>query len=463
MASEKTKTFVAEFKGKALTPGDPEYDQSRAIWNGAIDRKSAVIACCTDAKQVAAAVRFARDSGLEIAVRGGGHNYAGLAVRDDGMMIHLGGMNQVSVDAAARRVTCGGGATWAEVDAASQKYGLATPGGFISHTGVGGLALGGGIGWLTKKAGLSCDNLLAAEVVTDGRIVNASRDANPDLFWALTGGGGNFGIVTSFQFALHPVGPMIQLGLFFFALEDGPAALRFSRGYIDSLADEATAFLAIGLSAPPEPFVPEQHRLRVGHALVTVGFGSPEEHAKAIAPVREAVKPLFELVTPMPFVALQQMFNAGSVWGTFGYEKALYLDTLSDAAIAVISEHVPKKKSPVSFVATFCLNGRYSAIRDQDTAFGGARSARYVVNIIAHAPPGARELYEADRTWARNFWDALRPHASGGGSYVNFMADVEEDRVRASYGAEKYARLARIKRDWDPKNVFHHNANIRPA
>lgn len=465
--SDKIKAFVSTFKGNALTVGDPEYDNSRSIWNGAIDRKPAVIARCAEPGHVASAVRFARDSELEVSVRGGGHNYAGTAVGDDGLMIHLGAMKQVSVDPAARRVKCGGGATWADVDAATQEHGLATPGGFISHTGIAGLALGGGIGWLTKKAGLTCDNLLAAEVVTaDGRIVQASRDLNPDLLWALKGGGGNFGIVTSFEFGLHPVGPMVQLGLFFAGLENGAAALRSAQDHIDALPEDMNGFFAMGLTAPPEPFVPEHYRGKVGHGIVIVGFGSPEEHAKSVAPLRDAIKPLWELVTPLPFVALQQMFNGSSPWGTLGYEKALYLDTLSDAALSVLGEHIPKKKSPLSFAPAFRLGGKYLAANDADTAFGGPRSTPvYVLNIAAHAPPGApRELYEEDRAWVRSFWDAMRPYAAGAGSYVNFIADAEEeDRVKASYGAEKYARLAGIKREWDPDNVFHRNANIRPA
>ena len=231
-------------------------------------------------------------------------------------MIHLGAMNGVTVDPAARRAVCGGGATWADVDAATLQHGLATPGGFISHTGIAGLTLGGGIGWLTKKAGLACDNLLAAQMVTaDARVVRASKDENTDLFWALRGGGGNFGVVTSFEFALHAVGPMVNLGLFFFGLENGPEALRFTRDYLKTLPDEATGFLGVGLSAPPAPFVPEQYRGRPGHAVLVVGFRSPDEHAGIVAPLRETVTPLFELVTPIPFVALQQMFNESAVWG----------------------------------------------------------------------------------------------------------------------------------------------------
>ena len=456
------ESFCNGFGGQALTPGQPAYEAARAIWNGAIDRKPALIACCNTAEQVADAIGFARGRGLELAVRGGGHNYAGHAVCDGGLMIHLGAMNQVVVDPAARRAVCGGGATWADVDAATQRHGLATPGGFISHTGIAGLTLGGGIGWLTPIAGLSCDNLVAVEVVTaDSRILRASKQDNPDLFWALRGGGGNFGVVTSFEFALHPVGPMIHLGLFFFSLENGPQALRFARDYVKQTPAGVTAFLAIGLSAPPAPFVPEEHRGRVGHALLVAGFGSAEEHQSAVAPIRQAVTPLFELVTPMPFIALQQMFNDFATWGTLGYEKALYLDDLSDAAIAVISEHVPKKTSPLSFCPTFTLSGAYRNTGDDDTAFGGSRTANYVFNIEASASD--QPTYEADRAWVRNFWDAMRPHATGSGGYVNFLVEADEARVRATYGDDKYQRLARIKAACDPDNVFHLNANIKPS
>ena len=363
-------------------------------------------------------------------------------------MIHLGDMNRVAVDPEARRVTCGGGATWGDVDAATQQHGLATPGGVISHTGVAGLALGGGVGWLTKAAGLSCDNLLGAEVVTaDGRIVRASAKENPDLFWALTGGGGNFGIVTSFDFALHPVGPLVQLGLFFAALENGTEALKFCREYVDQLPDNATALLAIGLSAPPEPFVPEEHRFKNGHALFVVGFGSPEDARQGDRARTGGDEAALRTRDAHPLRSAPADAQRKRHWGTLAYEKALYLDALSDAAIAVIAEHAPRKKSPLSFLPTFRLDGKYRARSDADSAFGGSRSGGYVFNIAAHAPPGApRDLYEADRAWVRSFWDAMRPHAAGSGSYVNFMADVEEDRVKAAYGPEKYARLAHIKR-----------------
>jgi hypothetical protein len=452
--------FRAAFDGEALLPGDAGYDEARSVWNGDIDRRPALIARCGTPTHVAQAIALARREGLDLTVRGGGHNFAGLAVSDDALMIDLSPMNVVSVDAGARRARCGGGATWADLDGATQQHGLAVTGGFISHTGVGGLTLGGGMGWLTRKAGLSADNLVSAEVVlADGQAVRASAEEHEDLFWALRGGGGNFGVVTEFEFALHEVGPLAQLGLFFWGADQGVEALRLSRDIVAGLPAGVGGLIA-GLSAPPAPFVPQEHQLAPGFALLISSWGSPEEHAKIVAPVREALPPLFELVTPIPYTELQKMFDEGNAWGTFAYEKALYLDELSDEVIAIFADQVPRKASPLSFVPVFPLDGAYADVGEDDTAFGGSRSARFVFNIAAVCP--VPELLEADRAWVRGFWDALRPHASGAGSYVNFMTDIEEDRVRAAYGAAKYDRLSRIKADYDPENVFHHNANIKP-
>jgi len=454
-------SFRIGFSGTVLTPGDDGYDAARSVWNGAIDRHPAVIAQCTGAEQVAAAIAFGRESGLEISVRGGGHNFAGFAVVEDGLMIDLSQMRSVSVDPAARRARCGGGATWADLDGAAQEHGLAVTGGFISHTGIAGLTLGGGIGWMTRMAGLSCDNLVGAEVVTaDGRILHASADENPDLYWALRGGGGNFGVVTSFEFALHPVGPMVNFGMFFWGVDQGEQALRFCRDYVESVP-ENNGILVGGLNAPPAPFVPEQHHFAPGYALFVVGFGTPEEHAAAIAPVRGAVPALFEFVSPIPYTMLQSMMDEGNPWGITAYEKALHLDEMSDGAIAVIAEHLPRKQSPLSFMPIFVVDGAYSRVPDDATAFSGKRSTRWVVNIAAVCPDPAG--LDGERQWVRDFWQALLPHAGNAGSYVNFMSEYEEDRVRAAYGAAKYDRLARIKAEYDPDNLFHLNANIKPA
>ena len=452
--------FRTQFDGTVLAPGDDMYDAARKVWNGGIDRRPAVIAQCTTSQQVAAAIAFARAADLEISIRGGGHNFAGFAVVDDGLMIDLSRMNQVTVDAGRRRATCGGGATWGDLDKATQEHGLAVTGGFISSTGVAGLTLGGGIGWLTRAAGLSCDNLAGATVVTaDGRTVHASADDNPDLYWALRGGGGNFGVVTEFEFDLHATGPLLNFSMFFWGAADGERALRFCRDYVRTVP-ENNGILIGGLNAPPMPFVPEQHHFAPGFALFVVGLGTPEEHAQAIAPVRDG-NPLFEFVTPIPYTMLQTMMDEGNPWGTNAYEKALHLDEMTDAALAVIAEHLPRKQSPLSFVPIFYVDSAYARVPDDATAFSGRRSSRFVVNIAAICPDAA--MMPAEREWVRTFWNALRPHASGAGSYVNFMSEYEEDRVRASYGAEKYARLARIKAQYDPDNVFHVNANIKPA
>jgi FAD/FMN-containing dehydrogenase len=446
--------------GVLLTPEDSDYDRARLIWNGAIDRYPALIARCATPADVAAAIAFGRQHDLQMSVRGGGHNYGGYAVCDDGVMIDLTRMNQVIVDAPARRVRCGGGALWGDLDAATQAHGLAVTGGFVSSTGVAGLTLGGGIGWLVRQAGLSADNLLSAQVVTaDGRCLTASADQHPDLFWALRGGGGNFGVVTEFEFQLHPVGPLVNVGLFFWPADRGAAVLRFCREFVKQVPTTTTPFIA-GMSAPPAPFVPAQYHFARGFALLLAGFGSAEELADLVARVRQAVPPAFEQVTPMPYVQLQQMFDAAASRGQFAYEKALYLDELGDEAIEVFTDFM-HTASPYAFVPVFELSGAYQRIADDDTAFGGSRSGGYVFNITAGCPTA--ELYAADRAWVRSFWETLRPHTAGSGSYVNFMAEIEQDRVRAAYGPRKYDRLARIKAAYDPDNVFRLNANIEPA
>jgi FAD/FMN-containing dehydrogenase len=454
-------TLRGAIDGGVSLPGEAAYDTAVSVWNGVIKRRPAVVASCVSSGDVAAALAFARDEGLEVSVRGGGHNYAGHALCDGGLMIDLTPMKSVVVDAPGRRVVCGGGATWGELDAATQEHGLAVPGGFISTTGVAGLTLGGGFGWLGRLAGLTADNLLSAEVVTaDGQVQRASSDENADLFWALRGGGGNFGVVTSFEFALTPVGPLVHLGMFMYAPEQGRDLFRFAREYVKELPDDCGVFMA-GLSAPPEAFVPEEHHLAPVYALAIVGFGDAETHAGLIEPVRQAVPPLIELVTPMPYTALQQMFNGSAPWGILAYEKAVYLDELSDDAIEVILEHQPKKSFPLSFLPIFVLGGAYSRVDDDATGFGGSRKHTFIVNIAAAA--ATPDVYEAEREWVRTFWAALAPHAPGVGSYVNFITDPDEDRVRAAYGPRKYERLAQIKARYDPDNVFHLNANIRPA
>jgi hypothetical protein len=453
-------SFRERFAGDVLVPGDPGYDDARSVWNGDIDRHPAVIARCYTAEQVAAAVAFGRQEGLEITVRGGGHSFAGFSVCDDGLMIHLGEMKDVTVDPGARRVRAGGGATWADVDAATQEHGLAVPGGIVSHTGIAGLTLGGGMGWLTRRAGLSCDNLVSAEVVTaDGRILTASAESHPDLFWAIRGGGGNFGIVASLEYRLHEVGPLANLGLFFWGAGQGAEALRYCRDFVKTVPEDMGVLMA-GQCAPPAPFVPEEFHLVKGWALLVAGWGSPEEHEKVVSPIRSELPPLFEFVSPIPHTELQKMLDEAYAWGTLAYEKGLYVDELTDDVAAVLAERLPDMTSPLSFVPMLPLTGAYSRVGDDDTAFGGRRTPCWAINIAAAtADP---EVLATDRAWVRSFWEALRPHAQGSGGYVNFMSEEDPDRVRSSYG-RKYERLARIKTAYDPDNVFHRNANISPA
>ena len=457
------ESFRGGFAGRVVTGDDSDYDGVRAecVWNGDVDRHPWVIARATCAADVAAAVRFAGGAGRAVAVRGGGHNFAGSCIADDAVMIDLGAMCDVRVDPTAQRAVCGGGTRWSQLDAATKEHGLATPGGFISHTGVAGLTLGGGLGWLSRLAGLSCDNLLSVEIVTaDGAILRASGDENPDLFWAVRGGGGNFGVVTAFEFQLHKVGPIVQLGLSFWDLDHGADAFRAVRDQVDSFGDDIAIFLAV-LNAPPAPFVPEEHQGAPGYAVLLVGHGSPDDHAQAVAALRQELPPLFAFDTPIPFTQLQQMFDENAPWGIRGYEKAVYLDDLSDAAIDVIAQHAPRKASPMSFVPIFVLGGNYARHAEDETAFGGGRQTRYVLNIAAIAPTA--ELLQTDRGWVRAFWSDLVPHAAGVGGYVNFMSEFEQDRVVASYGPKKYERLSRIKATYDPDNLFHINANIQPA
>ncbi|MBO0773817.1 MAG: FAD-binding oxidoreductase, partial [Actinobacteria bacterium] len=353
--------------GLVMTPGDPGFDEGRRVWNAGIDRTPSVIARCASAADVAAALGFARKHGLEVSVRGGAHNPAGTAVCDDGLMVDLSLLNQVTVDPAARRARAGGGALLGDLDAATQRHGLAVPAGLISHTGVGGLTLGGGMGWLTRKYGLTIDNLTAAEVVTaDGRVLRASETEHPDLFWAIRGGGGNFGVVTSFEFRLHEVDPMVQFGLFFWGLDQGAEALRLAREITAAMPPDINA-VAGAVNAPPAPFVPEQHHFAPGYAMLLTGFGPGPEHAELAARIRESLPPLFELVTPLPYVELQKLLDEANAWGHYGYEKGTYLQEISDPVIEIVTSQIPRKNSPMSVMLFYRLDGAYCRPGDDDT------------------------------------------------------------------------------------------------
>jgi hypothetical protein len=457
---DRTGGLRALMSGKVLVPGDGDYDGARRLWNAEIDRHPAVIAQCVSAADVAAAVRFAVEHGLEIAVRGGAHAPAGYAAVDDGLMIELSGLNSVVVDPASRRVRVGGGGLLADVVAAAQEHGLAYPVGAVGHTGVGGLTLGGGMGWLTRKHGLSIDNLVSAEVVTaDGRIVRASEDENADLFWAIRGGGGNFGVVTEFEFALHPVGPMIQVALLFWGLDQGPEFLRHAREIVGALPPEVNVIFG-GVNAPPAPFVPVEHQMQPGYIAVVAGFGSQEQHEGVVNRLRGGLPPLWEFVAPMPYLALQTMLDDANAWGQYAHDKGAYVEELTDEVIDVVTEHFPRKQSPSSVTLIYRLDAAYSQVGEDETAFSGGRSPRYCIFIIALCP--SAEMLPAERQWVRDFHAALTPHLVSR-DYVNALDGDTEDAVRTAYGPEKYERLAQVKRRYDPNNIFRRNANIKPA
>jgi hypothetical protein len=449
-------------RGDVVEPDDLAYDEARRVWNAAIDRRPLAVALCADEADVQAAVRFAAAHGIEVAVRCGAHSMSGACVVDGGLVIDLRLLNSAVVDPDARRVRVGGGALLGELDAATQEHGLAVPVGLISHTGVGGLTLGGGMGWLSRKYGLAIDNLVSARCVTAaGDLVTASETENPDLFWALRGGGGNFAIVTEFEFELHEAGPMVHFAMLFWTLEQGPEALRHAREVIAALPPDVNAVVG-GLNAPPAPFVPAEHQLQPGYALILVGFGSAEDHEAAVAHARAAVPPAFEFVTPMPYVELQKMLDEANAWGFFAYDKGCYVEDLSDGVIDALVEHFPQKVSPLSIVLFYRLDGAYSAVAADATAFSGGRSPRYGVFIIGVCP--APEMLPGEREWVRGLAEALRPHAAGDGSYVNGSTDFDElDPVLSAYGAATFARLVELKAKYDPTDLLHGNARVAPA
>jgi len=461
LAVDQVAKLRADMDGPVIVAENSDFDDARRVYNAGIDRYPAAIARCESAADVAAAVAFARAQGLEVSVRGGAHNTAGTAVCNDGLMIDLSQLNEVSVDPDGLRVSVGGGALLGDLDAATLAHGLAVPAGLVSHTGVGGLTLGGGMGWLTRKFGLSIDNLIEAEVVTAaGDVVRASKDEHPDLFWAIRGGGGNFGIVTRFEFRLHAVDPLVQFGMFFWPLDQGAEALRLARDVVATMPADVNV-VAGAINAPPAPFVPEEHQFAPGYVIVLTGFDSAA-HSEIAADIKRRLPPLFDLVTPMPYVALQQLLDEANAWGSHVYEKGTYVENLSDPVIDVLTMHVPAKTSPQSLVLLYRLDGAYSEVADDATAFSGGRSPRFGVFVVGVAPDAP--AMDVERGWVTNLWAALRPYAvDSGDGYVNGTSDYAGDRVRGSYGATKYERLAQIKAAYDPDNVFHVNANIVPA
>ena len=450
---------VPGFRGRLIDAGHADYDSARAVWNGAIDRRPRLIARCTGTADVAAAVRFARDHDLEIAIRGGGHNVAGTAVCDGGIVIDLSAMRAVRVDRAGRSVWVQGGALWGDVDHETMVHGLATTGGIISHTGVAGLTLGGGIGWLMRKHGLTVDNLLAAEVVTaDGEVRRASHTERPDLFWALTGGGGNFGVVTSFEFRLHAVGPTVLAGPILWDARDAAEVLRAYRDFVSDAPDELATVVRLG-TAPPLAVIPTTLHWR---PVVMVGCcyaGLTEDGERALRPLRHFRTPLLDLIGPTAYAGFQASLDSTVVHGWNYYWKSTHLPELRDDLIDVITENGFRCASPRSYVAMFHLKGAVSRVAEGATAFGN-RQASHAMTLDAAWRSG-EDFGAGDTAWVKRFFAALGRFREG--VYVNFLGGDElPERVREAYGDSIYGRLVEVKRSYDPDNVFHHNQNIRP-
>jgi FAD/FMN-containing dehydrogenase len=445
------------FRGRLISPGDDGYDAARAVWNGAIDRHPALIARAAGTGDVAAAVRFARERGLPVSIRGGGHSAAGFAVADDALMLDLSGMKSVRVDPAARTAVAGPGLLWRELDAATQEYGLATTGGVVGSTGIAGLTLGGGIGWLDRMAGLACDNLLGAEVVTaDGQVLQASADAHPDLFWALRGGGGNFGVVTCFTYRLHPVTEAYG-GLLGYTMDRAAEVLQAYRE-IGAHAPDRLALYAGLVTAPPAPFVPGHlHGQRVV-GLIPVYFGAAGEAEQLLAPLRALGTPAVAMVRPMSYQQAQQLTDGLNPPAMHHYYTAEWLRGLDDRTIEALVAAAVDAASPLSVIVLKRMGGAAARVPADATPFW-YRQAEHNLDIHAQWAPGSAP--EPHIAWARAARQAAWRDSAGGG-YVNFIGAEDSGRVCAAYGGN-YPRLARIKAAYDPGNFFHLNNNIPPA
>src|SRR4051812_2107573 len=444
--------------GRLIRPTDPDYDEARAIWNGAHDRRPAMIVRCAGVADVMRAVDFARSENLDVAVRGGGHSIPGFSSCDGGMVIDLSAMRSVHVDPVRRVAVAEGGCTWADFDHETQAFGLAVTGGLVSSTGIGGFTLGGGIGWLMRKHGLACDNLISADVVTaDGQLVRASEDDNSDLLWGLRGGGGNFGIATSLEYRLHSVGPAVLAGPIFFSGDRAEEVLRFYRDWTRGLPDEMTT-LANLTTAPPAPFLPEEVHGKPVVAVIAVHAGDPEEGRALVQPLKALGNPVADLIDVLPYTAMQSLIDGLWAPGAHNYMSSAYIDALDDEAIAAAVERHRRVPSPSSEIHLHHFGGAVARVDEDATAFGG-RSAPYVLNVIARSAEA--EGFDANVQWARGTTAALAP-VSAAGAYTNFMGDASDARLRASYGDAKYERLVALKRRYDPTNVFRLNQNIAP-
>src|SRR5918995_1505306 len=447
-----------QFRGALLQPDEEGYDEARRIWNGGIDRYPALIARCAGADDVATAVRFARERDLLISVRGGGHAVAGHAVCDGGLMIDLSLMKAIRVDPVAGTVRASGGVLWSELDRATQQFGLATTGGVISHTGIGGLTLGGGLGHLMRKLGLTVDNLLAVDLVTaDGESLHVDEASEPELFWGLRGGGGNFGIATAFEYRLHPVGPMVLGGPIAWPLEDGPAVLKAVNEIAAEAPDELGISPAVTL-APPAPFVPVE---RIGEpmvALILLWAGDPTEGEKAIAPLRAIGTPFADAVRLLPYLFIQSMLDGGAPHGRHYYWKSHHLSEINDNVIDIMMESAAAASAPFWQMNGWAVGGAVTRVDAEATAVG-KREVGFDLNLLSAWPPPDPNP-EEHREWVREGWAALQPHSTG--VYTNFLSDEGAAGVEAAYG-DRLTRLTALKDKYDPDNFFRLNANIPPS
>lgn len=439
------------FRGPLLLPHNDGYELGRRVWNGNIDRRPALIARCTGVSDVMEAVKFARSRELTAAVRCGAHNVAGHGTCDGGIVIDLSPMKGIRVDPERRSVCAQGGVTWSEFDRETQAFGLATTGGSVSNTGIAGLTLGGGIGWLVGKCGLACDNLLSVDVVTTGgEFLKASSAENADLFWAVRGGGGNFGVVTNFEYQLHPVGPLVLAGMVLHPMSQAKPVLRFYREFSASLPDEACSWIVLMKTPDGLPVV----------ALLLFYAGAMEEGERVLEPARRFGHPVADLVQPMPYVAYQSMLDAGfAQHGIHRYWKSGYDDILSDSCIDALAEGGENLGSPQSIVGVFMIHGAAARVAPDATAFG-ARKRHWDVNVISQWLDPADS--QAQIAWVRKVWSSVEPHTTGAAMINHLNTEDKTDRIRASYGGN-YDRLAAIKRKYDPTNFFRLNANIPPS
>lgn len=461
MLDETTiEKFKASLGGELIQPNDEGYDDARKVWNAMIDKRPALIAQCSGTADVITAVNFAREQGVLLSVRGGGHNIAGTALCDDGLTIDLSGMKGLHVDLKTRTVRAQPGCRLGDLDRETQIFGLAVPAGIVTDTGIAGLTLGGGFGWLTRRYGYTCDNLLSADVVTaDGSFLTASEKENSDLFWGLRGGGGNFGIVTSFEYQAYPLGPQVTAGMVIHPMESAREVVGFFREFSAGAPEELCCLLTLRL-APSAPFLPKEVHGKPIVGIAVCHSGSLEDGARAVRPLKEFGNPLADIIGPKPFVVHQTLFDAAMAPGRHYYWKSEYLPEFSEAAGGVLMDHAAKITSPHSSMLFFQLGGAMARFEETDTPAGN-RNAAYVLNVAASWEDPAQT--DEQIAWARGCWSAMQQFSTGGVN-VNFLTGEEgNQRVRAAYGAANYERLVELKNKYDPQNMFRLNQNIPPS